>query len=938
MSLVTRNLDWNKPALPQIIEELQDLGRVEETILDLRAVQVVVTTRQTGRILHQRLARAVGAANRVLFPPQWVLPEALLVAEDGLAVAGAREALLGWVSVLLRLEPGRFASLFGSRERPDNTEQALPWARLLWEAQELLGENHLSFARVSERGDLPSGEVSRWKELAALEAIFQQELEARGQISPLQARLHQLENPKWDSTLKTLVLVLPGDPQPAVIRFLQALLEQEDSPDIRVLTWGPDQSGAFDAWGRPQAAFWLQENPPNPQLAGRLHPTRNVREESLQVARLLEPNLKTPGAVSVGIQEGEVVPGLQRHVPVFDPAGESLQTTWVFALLSRVKSWLETRSFRDCIQLLHTPLVRERLARDRDAFHLENVLAEADRIQAQMLPDTQADARRGLAEDSPLEPVLRRLDHWRQALERKPFEQGLLEWLDELAEGASLEGRQASVWRRWAELLPEVAGCVAEYPMESAAGFLSLVLELMAEETYYPEIPEAGLRLQGWLELPLVEAPHLVLSEVADEYLPGSRKSHLLLPDSLRADLGIRNEGTRFVRDAWLLSCLDVSRRAGGRLDFTVSRTSSGGEPRKPSRLLFLGPAGQQPARVHQAFREPPALEGEPSWSLGFPLVPPAPQRRIPGWSKVSVTAFRDYLQCPFRFYLKHGLGMEAYPADKLEWDAGEFGTWAHQALEWFARDPELSRSEDAGKIAGALADYLERRVRGRYGRDLPLPLEIQLDSLHQRLRAWAELEAQSRQEGWEIQPEGIEWKPPKDDQRYGLEGIRISGMIDRIERHRETGVLRILDFKTREKRTDPFRAHLIPWKEDRDAEIIEAFARLSHGGKDYHWKDLQLPLYAWMVQLKNPDQELEVGYVHLPKAVGETGVELWPGLAGSGLVQSALECAGSILQRLSRGQFWPPREKVDFDDFESFIFESVQQDVDGRYLQGELS
>ena len=931
MPRLTRNLDWKKPSLPQIIEELKRLGRAQESLLDLSGVRVMVSTRQSARLLHQRLAQAVGAGGRVLFPPQWCLPEELFSFPEALTPVSRRESLLLWASLLQEFPEGAYPLLFGSGNKPQNTEQALPWARMIQEAQDLLGENLWSFSQVLEAEVLPPSEIDRWEELARLDKEYHQRLRERNLCSPREARLAALEDPSGEASPEKLVLVLPVDPLPAVVHYLEALTAQDPELDIVVLTWGPEEARAFDPWGRPRPEYWLEENPPHPRLEGRIHPARNVREEALQVARLLEPNHATPGAVAVGLQEGEIIGPLRRQLPVFDPSGEPLLSTWLGSFLSTLAAWLETDGFQESIQILHTPLVQVRLQKDLPDFSLSRVLQEADRIRENRLPDTLRDVERALGEESALLPVTRKLREWGRALDTRPWGEALLNGLDYLKGDAELPGRQGAVWRRWVELLPEFVSCVQKFAPESPARFLSLVLELAREETYFPEVPEEGLRLQGWLELPLEEAPHLVLTEAADELLPGSRRSHLLLPESLREKLNLRHETTRLARDAWLLSCLDQSRREGGRLDFTVSRTNPGGEPRKPSRLLFLGPAKEQAERVKLAFADPRVLAPDPPWSLGFPVIPPAPGERNLSWEKVSVTAFRDYLQCPLRFYFKHGLRMEAYPAEKLEWDAGEFGTLAHQALEWLARDPELAVLESAQPIGEALTEFLERRVRGRYGRDLPLPLEIQLDSLHQRLWAWAEHEAQSRQAGWEILPEGVEWKPPSEDSRFLLEGVRISGMIDRMEKHRETGLFRILDFKTREKRTEPWKAHLTRWKENAG----ENFARVSHQGKDYLWRDLQLPLYVWMVQQEWPEAQLEVGYVHLPKAVGETGIELWNGLAESGLVEAALQCAATILQRMQAGVFWPPREQVIYDDFESFIFESVAEDIDGRHLQG---
>ena len=90
---------------------------------------------------------------------------------------------------------------------------------------------------------------------------------------------------------------------------------------------------------------------------------------------------------------------------------------------------------------------------------------------------------------------------------------------------------------------------------------------------------------------------------------------------------------------------------------------------------------------------EAPASQPLP-WTLPWKLQPrPLPDdARI--FQRLSVTQFRSYLSCPFRFYLQHGLGMNEIDPEKSEMDARDFGNLVHDALERFARDPRSSRVE----------------------------------------------------------------------------------------------------------------------------------------------------------------------------------------------------------------------------------------------------
>ena len=103
----------------------------------------------------------------------------------------------------------------------------------------------------------------------------------------------------------------------------------------------------------------------------------------------------------------------------------------------------------------------------------------------------------------------------------------------------------------------------------------------------------------------------------------------------------------------------------GGRLEVLLGKTSAAGDPLRPSRLLFQCAETELPARVRFLFRELPPTGGNVAWRRAW-------RWRVP-WvgaaERLRVTGFRDYLACPFRFYLKHRLGMEPVDAAKRELD-----------------------------------------------------------------------------------------------------------------------------------------------------------------------------------------------------------------------------------------------------------------------------
>ena len=65
----------------------------------------------------------------------------------------------------------------------------------------------------------------------------------------------------------------------------------------------------------------------------------------------------------------------------------------------------------------------------------------------------------------------------------------------------------------------------------------------------------------GWLELPLDDAPVLVVTSFNERYVPSLVDADLFLPNRLRQQLGIIDNDRRCARDSYALSTILASRR-----------------------------------------------------------------------------------------------------------------------------------------------------------------------------------------------------------------------------------------------------------------------------------------------------------------------------------------------------------------------------------------
>ena len=452
----------------------------------------------------------------------------------------------------------------------------------------------------------------------------------------------------------------------------------------------------------------------------------------------------------------------------------------------------------------------------------------------------------------------------------------------------------------------------------SRAGAGGLVDDCAADFWRQPAPGRKGagaLELQGWLELLWEDAPHLAIAGLNDGRVPEAVVGDQFLPESLREQLGLKTNAARFARDAYLLQALAASRAAEGRLDLLVGKTSAVGDPLRPSRLLFRCPDSELPERVAALFRAPELARPSHRWTRAWQLTP----RRLAAPTRVSVTALRRWLACPFRFYLGNVLGMRAVDPAKSELDALDFGTLCHGALEILGGDAALRDCTEVAGLRQALWAELDRRVRSQFGENLPLPLIIQLESARQRLSQAAAVQADERAAGWVIE---------EVEKKFTLEfaGLTVSGKIDRIERHAESGAVRVLDYKTSDSAAAPGPAH---FRSPRPSEAPPEWASVTVDGKPRVWTDLQLPLYRQAAAGLFPGALVTCGYFNLPKATGDTGLALWDDYPPE-LHAAAMRCAEGVGGAIRAGDFWPPseHERADYDEFAALFHQGVAASV----------
>jgi ATP-dependent helicase/nuclease subunit B len=907
---VTRHfLDWERPLLAQAVARLAEDWSGEGP-LDLSRLLVVVPTLQSGRRLRAAIADHAASRRRAALPPRIATPGSLVAPAAGSTAASPMQALLAWVAVLRGIEPGDFREVFPLDPPARGFAWALRLAGKFTALQSELAEVGLGFGDVpgalsDDRG--PAGgfpEAGRWTQLGALERLQAAHLAARGLTDPQAARIAAAERPDGLPGIGRVVVLATPDPIPLSLKVLAA---HARSLPVEVVVFAPAaEAAAFDEWGRPLAAAWERRPLLRDDFERRVHLCADPAAQADQVAALAREYATPDGLLAAGIGDPEVLPLLEgalarAGIESFNPEGSPRRGDRLHHLLSALAALAGEPSFEAVGALARCPdFIVHLQSRLGPGFSPARWLRGIDELRSRHLPPTLAAARShapALDRFPDLDRALAVVDELRETLVNRPF-----------AEGASgvpallFGSRGAGLSRAEEEVLSDCAAawmdvldaCAAAGADLSNAEWWELALRVFGEGRRTGDKPPGALELQGWLELAFEDAPRLVVVGMNDGSVPDAVVGDPFLPESLREALGLKSNAARLARDAYLLAAIAASRAGAGRLDLLLGKVSAAGDPLRPSRLLLRCDDADLPARVRFLFRETQATRAGLPWNRAWTLLPP-PAPRI---ERVKVTAFRDYLRCPFRFYLAHALNMGGFDPQKAELDPMDFGTLCHAALEAMGRDRSLRDCTDPRVLGDFLQAELDRLAGARYGAELALPVIIQLESARQRLSRAAEVQAGQRRSGWVVD---------RVESGFSLKvgDVLVHGKIDRVERHEGTGRWRVIDFKTSDTPVSAFDAHSS--SAGRNAADAPAIARFEIGGNGRVWKDLQLPLYLEALEGEIGDDALG-GYFNLPKAGGETAVDIWDGYDGAWRAQ-ARRCFREVAAAIAAGVFWPPAE-----------------------------
>ena len=906
MGVYREFLGWERPFLEGVAGYFLEMGGASgDGVVDLRDCVLVLPGRRGGRRLLELLAKGAEDKGCLLLPPVFltlgVFPEYFYSVPRAVANGFVRQ--WAWVRVMREFggaglkgvfpnfpDDGDFASLLGFAEQFER----------VWREVSAAG---LDFSSVIAEGfkGVESYEANRWRLLSDLHSRYLSVLESGGYCDVAAERITAIRDNLFSFDKRVFLIALP-DLDVVFRRIIDLMGERATA-----LIFAPrDEASSFDGYGCVDVEAWSGRSLEFPE--GRV---RFLTDPAAQAAELQNVLRGFSGRfsvdeVSIGVCDQTLVPFLFRALDEIDVAvhrvpGESFSQSELGKGIRAIVNYLSARDFDSFATLVRHPAIYNWLIAELGEEVL--LLESSDEFQKRTLP--QYLSFQHVSPEVPVSQIHHKLSTllgdfidgnrsrsflaWSQSFrDLLTVLYGDLEPDDTILSEASFDLFLSALGEC------ESLGVFDDSDLKSKE-FLNFLWQQLSKQALIDEPKSDSLELLGWLELPLDDAPGLVVVGMNEGLVPEALNSDLFLPNSLRTMLGMLDNHRRFARDAFAYTALLNSKSD---VHFLCGRHSASGEALLPSRLLLAGDAEGVAGRVVDFFSEEidPAPNRLSESNTGL-LYVPAPEPVNSPIAVMSVSSFADYICCPYRFYLKHVLSLRKVDGRAQEMDPPLFGEVLHEVLSLFAKS-SARNSANVGEIVSQLDSDLDFVKNRRFGRE-PLPaVLLQCLQIQARLHVFAEWQAERRRAGWAI--EYAEYGISETDFSLDIgEGRRmgVRARIDRIDLNEQTGEREVIDYKSGERAIGVEAAHLTAEGE---------------------WKNLQLPLYRAALRAKKFDDPMRFGFFQLSKESGEC-VESWAGWSAEEF-DSAIDAAREIASAVQHGEFWPPNEFSSSTDEFSFI------------------
>ena len=399
---------------------------------------------------------------------------------------------------------------------------------------------------------------------------------------------------------------------------------------------------------------------------------------------------------------------------------------------------------------------------------------------------------------------------------------------------------------------------VSERRFDEPADYFHLLEHVIREESVsLPGTPLGGLQLLGLLETRGLKFNTVYVIDVNDDILPGARGENLLLPQPIRAKLGLETHHDRERLQEYYFNLV----LRGARTVHLFYTESEGGR-REKSRFI-------QKLVWQQEQRQGRILSGELEKDIRYRLnlVTPLP-REIGKSPKMveflhkhhafSASQLDTYLRCQLQFYYQTVLDLEEKNEAAEDVDARDVGTLVHRILHRFFAsrtghplgESQLS-PEDLDRVANECFAEI-------YGTELLGPALLLRTQVQRQLRNFLQAYQVPMVRGHRVEILGVE-----QDLSAEKDGFRFVGRVDRIEMR--DGKLVILDYKTgRDDQRTRIRTEDIDpdnpatWAGAIGSFQLPLYMLLSASDRDAAMEDIS-PAYLFLGR-QRLDESIEVG------------------------------------------------------------------------------
>jgi hypothetical protein len=903
---------------------------------DLSRVIVVMPGKRAGRRLLELLVFSAQDERLQLTPPNIItegrLPELLYCPQKPFADDLTQD--LAWSHALRQLPKKQLNAIAPHPPEKDDESGWLQLGHLLRGRHTELAADRLMFADVVRHGRTLATfpDAARWQAMQAAQETYHRTLDELKLWDIQTARLKAIEFKEIETNCD---IVLLGTVD--LNRTLRTMLDMVADHATALVAAPESLADRFDSHGCVLPDQWKEAT--IPLRDEQLRRVDGPADQADAVAQIMAgyAGRYRGDQITIGVPDERLVPHLQRQLeqcqtPVRWVEGKLLPATGPYRLLDAVAELLRSDNLRSMSALLRHPDLFAWLSfgKDEESRVALPLLNELDRLQSDYLVTRlnpkhwPLEVRRKLEEAKDFQNVVKALEQVQELLAPlrvKP--QRLAAWsqpIIDLLQSVYKDNCDLATLD-YLEKLRDILQAHTSLPEPldpplAAEEAIQWTLQQLRTEALPPPSNEDAVELLGWLELPLDDAPAVIVTSFNEGFTPQTTSGDAFLPNSLRTGLGLLDNDRRYARDAYAVSAIQASRES---VHWITARRDAETNPLIPSRLLFAAEPKQVVDRARRFFGElPPSAPRRPLIGVGVPapvesrLFVPYPPADLPLPTRLRVTQFKDYLACPYRFCLRHLMKLEGVDDACEELAANAFGNLLHAVLERFGADAGIRDSDKPDDIADYLNDQLQRAANRRYGdRDRLAAVEIQLKQLQQRLNRFAEWQAWHRSEGWRIvytettkdeaepaTPEPQAQPPRERDVEVEVDGqpFLLGGRIDRIDQHEESEVYRVLDYKTGDRGEKPEQVH----------------RRWNNGVRE--WVDLQLPLYRHLAEDWGFEGTKELGYILIPKSLDDIGHEIarW----SEAELTDADETMREVVRRIRNRQFWPPQEVKWPDEF----------------------